>query len=526
MDLLLLQLKDLNEKGLFRSAELLGNFLISDGSASSLAETHVFFGDTLMGKKEFVRAMRHYRLALQKKAISCKASSITWKMAQCLLHLKEERAALKTLEGIPEQQRTLEMNMCMASLCRKLGFIGAAKAKYVLALQQNPYALEALTALMELGVKWVELQALYQHSPNDMKWLQPFALSLESLAEHSYQQAIESFTKLEKKYPKNLFLLNNIATCHVHLTDAEKALQTFSKIRKVDNLYMESMDLYASIMKSKGKMVELNKLSQDMVKIDARRPETLTTIAIYVDSKGQKSKALELANKALMRSNNSHLMALLLKGNLLLSCGAPEEAAAAYRGAYMQRKDLSILQGLVRAYLTIPKYQEALMVAKEAYKLMPEDPKALTLYGLVLSHIPQGREMARKALDKALQRDPHSVDAVLALVQLNALEQKHEDAVKLLEARLEEDSNEMLHTRLADLYTMLERYDDAMDQYQKALLLNPLCEPAKIGSERLEKLMRGIDPDEEEEEEADVEEGTFVEDGEEEYFEEGEGMGG
>ncbi|KAL6053231.1 hypothetical protein QOT17_018125 [Balamuthia mandrillaris] len=431
MDLLLLQLKDLNEKGLFRSAELLGNFLISDGSASSLAETHVFFGDTLMGKKEFVRAMRHYRLALQKKAISCKASSITWKMAQCLLHLKEERAALKTLEGIPEQQRTLEMNMCMASLCRKLGFIGAAKAKYVLALQQNPYALEALTALMELGVKWVELQALYQHSPNDMKWLQPFALSLESLAEHSYQQAIESFTKLEKKYPKNLFLLNNIATCHVHLTDAEKALQTFSKIRKVDNLYMESMDLYASIMKSKGKMVELNKLSQDMVKIDARRPETLTTIAIYVDSKGQKSKALELANKALMRSNNSHLMALLLKGNLLLSCGAPEEAAAAYRGAYMQRKDLSILQGLVRAYLTIPKYQEALMVAKEAYKLMPEDPKALTLYGLVLSHIPQGREMARKALDKALQRDPHSVDAVLALVQLNALEQKHEDAVKL-----------------------------------------------------------------------------------------------
>jgi tetratricopeptide (TPR) repeat protein len=81
------------------------------------------------------------------------------------------------------------------------------------------------------------------------------------------------------------------------------------------------------------------------------------------------------------------------------------------------------LQGLVEAYLEAqpPKVREALAMAKEALQLMKNDPKALTLIGLVLMHT-EGKEKARKAFENALRYDAHSTDAILALVQLEVSE--------------------------------------------------------------------------------------------------------
>jgi anaphase-promoting complex subunit 7 len=51
-------------------------------------------------------------------------------------------------------------------------------------------------------------------------------------------------------------------------------------------------------------------------------------------------------------------------------------------------------------------------------------------------------------------------------------------------------------TKLADVYTLNKQFADAMTQYHRSLSVNPASVDALRGLDRLEKLMRGEDPDE------------------------------
>ena len=82
------------------------------------------------------------------------------------------------------------------------------------------------------------------------------------------------------------------------------------------------------------------------------------------------------------------MIAHLLKGNLLLSSERPQESVLCFKRAYNLHKDILAFAGLVRAYLGIGKVKEALTFATESYKLMPLNPQALSLLGLVLSQPP------------------------------------------------------------------------------------------------------------------------------------------
>ena len=61
-------------------------------------------------------------------------------------------------------------------------------------------------------------------------------------------------------------------------------------------------------------------------------------------------------------------------------------------------------------------------------------------------------------------------------------------------------NDETVHTKLADVCAMgpKAQYQEALSHYHHALSLQPAYDPAKAGLERLEKLMRGQDPDAEE----------------------------
>ena len=52
-----------------------------------------------------------------------------------------------------------------------------------------------------------------------------------------------------------------------------------------------------------------------------------------------------------------------------------------------------------------------------------------------------------------------------------------------------------LDARLGEVHTLNENYTDAMLCFQIALSVNPDNQEAQRGMDRLEKVMRGIDPD-------------------------------
>jgi len=71
----------------------------------------------------------------------------------------------------------------------------------------------------------------------------------------------------------------------------------------------------------------------------------------------------------------------------------------------------------------------SLSTLKEVYTLMPQSPRAMTLYASVLSHYPDTRKKALALFQEVFGIEPHCIDAVLALSQLYVWE--HQNQVML-----------------------------------------------------------------------------------------------
>lgn len=135
---------------------------------------------------------------------------------------------------------------------------------------------------------------------------------------------------------------------------------------------------------------------------------------------------------------------------------------------------------------------------------MPKNAKAITLVGRVLAHLPEGRDKAKRAFQRALSIDPLTMDAILALADLYIASGEYDRCIDLLRQSLENSSHDFLHTKLGEVYTLNEEYAEALACFHTAISSNPTSVAAANGLERLEKLMRGVDPDAEDDE-ADME---------------------
>ncbi|MCO5614398.1 hypothetical protein L7F22_068678 [Adiantum nelumboides] len=206
-----------------------------------------------------------------------------------------------------------------------------------------------------------------------------------------------------------------------------------------------------------------------------------------------------------IRVDERHGLAYIVKGNIALSMNRPQTALPAFRKAQALKPDLRSYQGLVQALLKIPKHKEALFAARDAMKAMSHSAKALTLVGDVYAHIPDGREKARKFYESALRLEPGYLGAVLALADLHVLEGRNSEAIALLQKYLKNWTDDALHVKLGQILAASGKVGESLKHFQIALSMNSQNELAKKGLDRLEKQMKGVDPDALEEEENEVE---------------------
>lgn len=106
------------------------------------------------------------------------------------------------------------------------------------------------------------------------------------------------------------------------------------------------------------------------------------------------------------------------------------------------------------------------------------------------------KERAKTLFTKALAHDPSCIDAIIALSDLHSNSGNYEESVQVLKSGLSKHANiELLHTKLGHVLSCNKLFNESLGYFHTALAINPKSEDAKIGLERLEKLMRGIDPD-------------------------------
>ncbi|KAL9261192.1 Anaphase-promoting complex subunit 7-like protein [Drosera capensis] len=305
------------------------------------------------------------------------------------------------------------------------------------------------------------------------------------------EKNVQSLTsKSERNCPYILEAITALADLGVSPKDI---ISLFPQARTIDPYIVTYMDEYAMLLKIKPDLSKLNKLVHDLLNIDPTRPEVFVALSVLWERKDERA-ALSYAVKS-TRIDERHIPGFIMKGNLALSLNLPEAGVAAFRAAQELRPDLRSYQGLVRSYLALAKVKEALYSAREAMKAMPQSAKALKLVGDVHASVSSGREKAKKFYESALRLDPGYLGAALALAELHVVEGRNGDAVSLLERYLKDWADDCIHVKLAQVLAAANMLHEALSHYQAALRINALNEAAKKGLERLEKQMKGVDPD-------------------------------
>ncbi|GFP81931.1 anaphase-promoting complex subunit 7 [Phtheirospermum japonicum] len=531
------QLSALLDQGLYASAQMLGCFAVSsttinpETSPHLKAENLALYGDSLFREKEYGRAIFTVevigddkkqnvatppttRSALSASNRSSSPNScntptineneVKFKIATCHSALGENRAALAEMEGIPSKSRNLEMNLMLAKLYRNSRHTRAAIGCFKECLRNCPYIIEAIIALAELSVSSKDIISLFPQTPNrsgkhpsdqidSSRWLQRYVEAQCCIASNDYKGGLELFSELLQRFPNNIHILLEMAKVKAVTGKNDEAILDFEKVRSLDPYVVTYMDEYAMLLKLKSDHSKLNKLVHDLLNIDPAKPEVYVALSVLWEKKDERG-ALSYAEKSI-RVDERHVAGYIMKGNLYLSMNRPDAAVIAYRGAQELRPDLRSFQGLVRSYLALSKVKEALYVAREAMKAMPQSAKALKLVGDVHASNTSGRDKAKKFYESALRLEPGFLGSALALAELHVMEGRNKDAVTLLERYLKDWADDSLHVKLAQVFAATNMLQDALSHYQAALRINFQNEAAKKGLERLEKQMKGVDPD-------------------------------
>ncbi|CAA6663460.1 unnamed protein product [Spirodela intermedia] len=534
------QIAVLLDNGLYESAQMLGCYLVSSAAANAesspylKAEALVLQGDALYEENELRRALHMYKQALQlcksipKQTTPVSRSSVTssnmpsspnslngstinenevkFKICLCYCKLNENRAALAEMDGIPSKARTLRMNLVLGKLLRISRHNRASIACYRDCIRQCPYVLEAISALAELGVSAKDILALFPQTPNrgrlpldhsdTGRWLHRYVEAQCCIASNDYKGGLDNFSELLQRFPNNVHILLKLRRFTLSLTNEclycsveaiigrnDEAIMNFEKVRSIDPYVMTYMDEYAMILKAKSEHSKLNKLVHDLLVIDPKRVEVSVTLSVLWERKDE-NKALAYAEKS-VRMDDRHIAGHVMKGNLLLQLKRSDAAVTAFRAAQELRPDLRSYQGT--------------LCCREAMKAMPQSAKALKLVGDV--HASNPGEEKRKFYESALRLEPGFLGAALALAELHVVEGRNKDAVSLLERYLKDWADDSLHIKLAQVFAATDVLSEALSHYQAALRINPQNEAARKGLERLEKLMKGLDPDAPEEDE-------------------------
>mmetsp|Transcript_17529 Transcript_17529/g.25941 ORF Transcript_17529/g.25941 Transcript_17529/m.25941 type:complete len:545 (-) Transcript_17529:74-1708(-) len=500
-----LECKALLKAKQYRSCEIVAQLELS--RIEDVVEAAIpleLIGDCAQATQQYRKAISYFRRAA---IMIFDDSRLRWKEAQCLSQLGCAMEGAAVLERT--QNRSLGMLMTLGHLYLASDRRSDAVNVFLRAVRMNAYTLEAVQWLAILNAdRNMVMDAVEQgmlHKNQEVS-LPVIELTSAYFLQHHNQtsSALSAYLKLEKEYPHNIFILLQIATLQLQMSNETAAENTFQRIRHIDETCMEKMDEYASLLQKRGAIDELNRLASELLELDDKRPEPWIVLALYHYARRDNEKAIAFVDKAI-NLDTRHAFSHRIKGSVLLADNAPEKAAASFFHANELFRDVASYEGLVECYLARQQYKEAVCMAREAIEIAPRDCRAVTLVGLALSHAKpdEGRDRAKLAFEKALRLDPAALRPLLALVDIHMQDQEYDICVQLLqrgkegmsEAHAMHSNLDMLESRLGEVHTLNENYMEAMTCFHTAISLNPDNTEAQGGLERLEKMIRGLDPD-------------------------------
>lgn len=378
-----------------------------------------------------------FALDLKKSAIKNKKKSqsnwlldgnsevdLKYKIAMCFRNMKQPLDAIKILDSIPQKQRNPRIN-CLLGDLYLIVKKDHALAYYREVLRECPFSLKVILNMIKLGVKANDILNLINISNNpNFEWLSKWIKAHCFLHSPDVNQAISLFGSLLTTSPlrNNADLLQSLGEALYYNGEYKKAIVALRKAHANDPLSLKGLDFYAACLYKENQLKELEKIANELVPLceaDCQSPEPWIVLGYYClsvekfDKKDLKevrdqkiSKAQNFVEKACCLSNNS-IEALILGGLIELKINSERVNEKADRAGERSRdlfrddpfkdarnyfKDaLSIcqyrfeaLRGLTDVYLAENKKSQASSVVSNAFKLLGQNPRTLTVRKLKL----------------------------------------------------------------------------------------------------------------------------------------------
>ncbi|EQC36746.1 hypothetical protein SDRG_06182 [Saprolegnia diclina VS20] len=492
------------------SVAALGSLLCSQahGSQQRRLDDHpaiyALYADALVAKAEHKRALRYFAMYLSSTNAG-EGTTVRLTMAKCYRELGDVETALQTLETIPASARTLPVYMLLGKLFRSQGQYRRAEESFAAVLKLNPYALEASLALAEVAAPMdVERKptskGYYDRlPPGDTEWLETLPAAHNHVIGYRLHAGLEAFASLETQFGLNVHCTLQKAKLQADLEWPDLALATFARARQLDATNLDYMDMYARLLRDAGSAPTLNNLVRDLFSISMDRPEPWLAAACYSELKTDTTAALQLVDRAIV-VDPTFARSYVARGRLLLAMDRSAHAVSAFASGSRCGRSLEAYEGLVEGYCDLclkgdDKYLDAMHAARLALLLAPMSARALVLVGSVLSLRPDRRDEARRTFEKALAANPDALRAHLGLVDLFLQDDNLAAAITTLEGLVAKTPRDVLFAKLGDVYVLKREYNVGLQHYHRALSLNSNLSSALLGLDRVEKLLRGEDPD-------------------------------
>ena len=326
-----------------------------------------------------------------------------------------------------------------------------------------------------------------------------------------YSEALEAFQKAVEHNPLNAEAYFSIGAISEYLNNLNQAVEMYTKTIEKDPKYTDAYLALGRIFKQKGKDEELEKLIQKILALDSedKYEDYLVSAAIYQETgkNEQAEKTYQQAIKEYPKQPDAYTSLI----QLLVDRGELEQAIKVCEEMSKQ-PDLAYNATIMRG--NVLQVQEKYNEAEQAYQsTIEQDAKRTEVY-LQLAYLHQQRNELAKAeqsLKQGLAAIPNNPDLYWMLAELykqqqqwdkaissyqNAAEHQpdpiaastayewigelliqqgdfHEAIKALQRARVFNLYNAGAHFRLGIAYENLDRLDEAVKMYTRAIQIDP-----------------------------------------------------
>jgi anaphase-promoting complex subunit 3 len=303
------------------------------------------------------------------------------------------------------------------------------------------------------------------------------ATGYAELQNYSSQDAIKTFSSLQCPKFTNPWIQTQISKAYMDLGQNIQAEEILSQSIRKYPLFLDSMDIYSSILWQLGKNDELYELANNLADRHKKLPQTWCAMGNYFNSQQDHTRALKCFKRATLLDNR-YALAYNLAGHEYIDIKETQLALQCFQTAVnINPRFYQAWFNIARIYLFSGKNELALAHLAKAISINPKHPILLQYVAECRARL-QHFEEALHALQLATPMDPGNVmiryKKARLLAKLGNLQAaKHE--LDIIAQNCTEGSD--VYFTLAKICTIHGDHSQANLYFQEAIRQNPEIAP-------------------------------------------------